>query len=84
MIFKKSLIYEIIRAVGSDYIPGLMTFYGAVGIACNIPYTDVTLTIMAAFIVLWNRYVAASRRAYLKSKDPNAIENDPIDEPNEE
>ena len=42
-------VYDVLKWFSLVFLPAAITFYGVVGNSCNIPYTDVVLTIAVAF-----------------------------------
>ena len=56
--------YEILRWVVIVVIPALITLYGVIGNTCNIPYTDVALTIAGAVDVFLGTIFGISKLSY--------------------
>lgn len=56
--------YEILRWVVIVVIPALITLYGVIGQVCNIPYTDVVLTIAGAVDVCLGTIFGISKLNY--------------------
>ena len=56
--------YEVIRWVVIIVIPALITLYGVIGNTCNIPYTDVVLTIAGAVDVFLGTIFGISKLSY--------------------
>lgn len=61
-------VYEILRWVVIIVIPALITLYGVIGNTCNIPYTDIVLTIAGAVDVFLGTIFGISKIAYDKQK----------------
>lgn len=62
-------VYEVLRWVVIIVIPALITLYGVIGNTCNIPYTDVVLTIAGAVDVFLGTIFGISKIAYDKRSD---------------
>jgi hypothetical protein len=56
------------------FLPAAITFYGVIGNACNIPHTDVVLTIAVAFDTFLGSLLGISSSAYKKSLEE--VDND--------
>jgi hypothetical protein len=56
--------YEVIRWIVIIVIPALITLYGVIGNTCNIPYTDVVLTIAGAVDVFLGTIFGISKLSY--------------------
>lgn len=69
MIFKNERVYKILKWIGITALPAFMVFYGVIANACNLPYTDVVLTIWGAFITLWNTLLGISSEQYHKEAE---------------
>lgn len=61
-------VYEVLRWVVIIVIPALITLYGVIGNTCNIPYTDIVLTIAGAVDVFLGTIFGISKIAYDKQK----------------
>lgn len=61
-------VYDILKWVALVALPALITFYGVIGAACNIPYTDTVLTIAVAFDTMMGTLLGISSNNYNKSK----------------
>lgn len=59
-------VYDVLKYVSMIFLPALITFYGVVGTACNIPYTDTVLTIATAFNVFLGSCLGISTANYRK------------------
>ena len=57
-------VYEILRWVVIVVIPAAITLYGVIGNTCNIPYTEVVLTIAGAVDVFLGTVFGISKLAY--------------------
>ena len=60
--------YDILKWIALVALPALITFYGVVGAACCIPYTDTVLTIAVAFDTMMGTMLGISSNNYNKSK----------------
>ena len=60
-------LYDILKWIALVALPSLITFYGVIGNTCNIPYTQETLTIAAAFNVMLGTMLGISTIKYNKS-----------------
>ena len=58
--------YDILKWIALVALPALITFYGVVGAACNIPYTDTVLTIAVAFDTMMGTMLGISSNRYNK------------------
>ena len=61
-------VYDILKWIALIALPAIITFYGVVGTACNIPYTETVLTIASAFDVMLGSMLGVSNRNYNKDK----------------
>lgn len=61
-------VYDILKWIALVALPALITFYGVIGAACNIPYTDTVLTIAVAFDTMMGTLLGISSSNYNKSK----------------
>lgn len=59
-------VYEILRWVIVIVIPALMTCFGVIGTACNIPNTELILTIAGAIDVCLGTIFGISKLSYDK------------------
>lgn len=59
--------YDILKWIALVALPALLTFYGVVGTACNIPYTETVLTIGSAFDVMLGTMLGISTNTYKKN-----------------
>lgn len=59
-------LYDILKWIALIALPAIITFYGVVGTACNIPYTDTVLTIASAFDVMLGTMLGVSNMQYNK------------------
>lgn len=57
-------VYEWLRWIVAIVIPALIVLYGVIGNTCNIPYTDVVLTIAGAVDVFLGTIFGISKIAY--------------------
>lgn len=57
-------VYEVLRWIVIVVIPALITLYGVIGNTCNIPYTDVVLTIAGAVDVFLGTIFGISKLSY--------------------
>ncbi len=64
-------VYDILKWIALVALPALITFYGVIGAACNIPYTDTVLTIAVAFDTMMGTLLGISSNNYNKSKQTN-------------
>ena len=60
--------YDILKWIALVALPALITFYGVVGAACSIPYTDTVLTIAVAFDTMMGTMLGISSNNYNKNK----------------
>lgn len=58
--------YDILKWIALVGLPALITFYGVVGAACSIPYTDTVLTIAVAFDTMMGTMLGISSNKYNK------------------
>lgn len=58
--------YECLRWIVIVVIPALITLYGVIGNTCNIPYTDIVLTIAGAVDVCLGTIFGISKLSYDK------------------
>lgn len=65
-------VYNILKWIALIALPAIITFYGVVGTACNIPYTDTALTIASAFNVMLGTMLGVSNYNY--NKDGGEVE----------
>jgi len=68
-------VYEILRWVVIVVIPAAITLYGIIGNTCNIPYTDIVLTIAGAVDVFLGTIFGISKLNY--DRQNKEIPNDP-------
>ena len=66
-------VYEWLRWIVIIVIPALITLYGIIGNTCNIPYTDIILTIAGAVDVFLGTIFGISKINYDNAKK---LEND--------
>ena len=57
-------VYEVLRWIVIVVIPAAITLYGVIGNTCNIPYTEVVLTIAGAVDVFLGTVFGISKLAY--------------------
>lgn len=57
-------VYEWLRWIVAIVIPAMIVLYGVIGNTCNIPYTDVVLTIAGAVDVFLGTIFGISKIAY--------------------
>lgn len=62
-------VYDKLKWIALVFIPALITFYGVIGNALSIPYTEVVLTIMGAFDVFLGSLLGISTVQYNKKDD---------------
>lgn len=60
-------VYDILKWIALVAMPAIITFYGVVGAACNIPYTDTVLTIAVAFNTMLGTMLGISASKYNKT-----------------
>lgn len=60
--------YDILKWITLIFIPALITLYGVIGNTCNIPYTDIVLTIATAFDTFLGTCLGISNYNYNKEK----------------
>lgn len=60
--------YDILKWIALVALPALITFYGVVGAACDIPYTDTVLTVAVAFDTMLGSMLGISTSSYNKGK----------------
>ena len=60
-------VYDTLKWIALIALPALLTFYGVVGITCNIPYTEAVLTIGSAFDVMLGKMLGISTNTYKKN-----------------
>lgn len=60
--------YDVLKWIAIVFLPALTTFYGVIGSTCGIPYTQETLTIMAAFDTFLGTILGISSHNYSKEK----------------
>ena len=58
--------YDVLKWIALVALPALNTFYGVVGAACGIPYTDTVLTIAVAFDTMMGTMLGISSNKYNK------------------
>ena len=59
-------VYNVLKYITLILLPAVITFYGVVGNACNIPYTDIVLTIATAFNTMLGTCLGISNINYNK------------------
>ena len=59
-------VYETLRWVVIIVIPAAITLYGVIGNTCNIPHTDIVLTIAGAVDVFLGTIFGISKLNYSK------------------
>ena len=59
--------YDILKWIALVGLPALTAFYGVVGSACEIPYTDTVLTIAVAFDTMLGTMLGISTSSYNKN-----------------
>lgn len=64
-------VYEWLRWLVAIVIPAAIVLYGVIGNTCNIPYTDIVLTIAGAVDVFLGTIFGISKIAYDKQKGVN-------------
>lgn len=64
-------VYDVLKWIVITALPALITFYGVVGVTCNVPYTQEVLTIAAAFNTMLGAMIGISNIKYNKA---NTIE----------
>jgi hypothetical protein len=62
-------LYDVLKWIDLVFIPALIVFYGVIGNVLNIPYTEITLTIMGAFDVFLGSLLGISSTKYAKESD---------------
>jgi len=62
-------LYDVLKWIDLVFIPALIVFYGVIGNVLNIPYTEITLTIMGAFDVFLGSLLGISSSKYAKESD---------------
>lgn len=62
-------VYDVLKWISLVFLPALITFYGVIGNACNIPYTEIVLTIAVAFNTFLGTCLGISNTNYNKNKD---------------
>lgn len=60
--------YDVLKWVAQVVLPALITFYGVVGVTCDIPYTEQILTISTAFDAMLGTILGISSSNYKRSK----------------
>lgn len=60
--------YDVLKWVAQVVLPALITFYGVVGVTCDIPYTEQTLTISTAFDAMLGTILGISSSNYKRGK----------------
>lgn len=58
--------YEVMRWVVAIVIPAILTFYGVLGTALNIPHTDIVIKIGTAFDTMLGTIFLISKYSYDK------------------
>ena len=64
-------VYEWLRWLVAIVIPAAIVLYGVIGNTCNIPYTDIVLTIAGAVDVFLGTIFGISKIAYDKQNGVN-------------
>ena len=59
-------LYDKLKWIALLGLPALTTFYGVVGATCNIPFTQETITIAAAFDTMLGAMLGISSNSYKK------------------
>ena len=59
-------VYDILKWITLIFLPALITFYGVIGNTCNIPYTEIVLTIATAFNAFLGTCLGISNYNYNK------------------
>lgn len=60
--------YDVLKWVAQVVLPALITFYGVVGVTCDIPYTEQILTISTAFDAMLGTILGISSSNYKRGK----------------
>lgn len=60
-------VYDVLKWIALVGLPPVITFYGVVGVTCNIPYTQEVLTIAAAFNTMLGAWLGISNIKYNKA-----------------
>lgn len=58
--------YDILKWIALVFLPAFTTFYGVVANAVGIPYTEIVLTILAAFDTFLGSLLGVSNYQYKK------------------
>lgn len=62
-------VYDVLKWISLIFLPALIAFYGVIGNSCNIPYTEIVLTIAVAFNTFLGACLGISNTNYNKNKD---------------
>lgn len=60
--------YDVLKWIAQVVLPALITFYGVVGVTCDIPYTEQILTISTAFDAMLGTILGISSSNYKRGK----------------
>lgn len=62
-------VYDILKWITLIFLPALITFYGVIGNTCDLPNTDIVLTIATAFNTFLGTCLGISTYNYNKKED---------------
>lgn len=60
-------VYDVLKWISLVFLPALTTFYGVIGNTCEIPYTEIVLTIAIAFNTFLGTCLGISNMNYSKN-----------------
>lgn len=61
--------YDILKWIAQIFLPALITLYGVIGSACDIPHTQTVTTIAIAVDTFLGSILGISSRSYYKEGD---------------
>lgn len=62
-------VYNVLKWITMIFFPALITLYGVIGNTCDIPYTDVILTIATASNTFLGTILGISTYKYKKKEE---------------
>lgn len=57
-------LYDTLKWIAQVFLPALITLWGVIGTACDIPYTDVITTVAIGVDTFLGSILGISSRAY--------------------
>lgn len=62
-------LYDTLKWIAQVFLPALITLWGVIGTACDIPYTDIITTIAIGVDTFLGSILGISSRAYYREEN---------------